>query len=334
MNAPYDRFVTADTRFWNASGFDLSLDATGVKVDTQSLVALLLGGVAFAAPPESAELPPIAAKARFPLWDTKTLAFKPRETVIETYVMRFAQSVRGLAVGAPVDFRGITVGEVRRIDLEFDPQAVRFRSAVTVHLYPERLRPRNRRPGGRFEQMTPVQRLERFVERGFRGQLRSANLLTGQLDVAVDFFDKAPTARLDTSVSPPEIPVLAAGGLGELQESLGNIVKTLEKVPFDAIARELRQSLATLSTTLKNVDTTLQRFESQLTPELKQTLEQARRTLSAGEQMLSSDSPMGGDLRETLHEVNRAAEQVRELADYLERHPESLIRGKRGGDKK
>ena len=233
-------------------------------------------------------------------------------------------------MGAPVDFRGVTVGEVRRIDLEFDPQAVRYRSAVTLHLYPERLRPRNRRPGGRFEQMKPVERLQRFVERGFRGQLRSSNLLTGQLYVALDFFEKVPRATLDTHSVPPEIPTIPAGGLGELQESLGRIVQNLEKVPFDQIARDLRQSLADLSTTLKNVDTTLKRFEGQLTPELKATLEQARKTLQAGEQMLSSDSPMGGDLRETLHEVTRAAESVRELTDYLERHPESLIRGRRG----
>ena len=330
VHDPYDKLVTAETRFWNASGVDLTIDANGVKLQTQSLVPLLLGGIAFETPPEA----PAAARAeensQFALWESRTEAMRPRETVVETFVVKFAQSVRGLAVGAPVDFRGISVGEVRDIYLEFDPNNVRFLQVVRLHLYPERLRAKyrdnNRRP---YPELTPAQRVQRFVERGFRAQLRTANLLTGQLYVALDFFPKAPKAQMNLAVSPPEIPTIQ-GGLGELQESVQNIVARLEKVPFDKIGEDLRRTLATLDATLKKADALVAQLGSDIAPELRRTLEAARKTFQSAETALASDSPLQGDLRETLLEVTKAAESLRALTDYLERHPESLLRGKKG----
>jgi paraquat-inducible protein B len=326
VQSPFDRYVNEETRFWNASGVDVSLDATGVKLHSQSLLTLVLGGVAFETPPESGDLAPAAGEAQFRLWSNRTEALRPRETVIETYRLVFEQSVRGLAVGAPVDFRGITVGEVRSIELHHDPATSRFFTALDIHLWPERMRLDGKEAAG--------QRMQRFVQRGFRGQLRSANLLTGQLYVALDFFPKEPAARFDAKKSPPEIPTISTG-LAELQDSVSNIVKTLERVPFDKLAVDLRRALGTLEATLKRADTLLQKVSTEVAPELRATLEQARKTLGSAEQALGTDSPMQGDLRETLNEVTKAAETVRSLADYLERHPESLIRGRReGSDRK
>ena len=328
VHAPYDKLVSTATRFWNASGVDLTIDANGLKLQTTSLVPLLLGGIAFATPPESEGTPRADENATFFLWGGKADAMRPRETTIETFVIRFTQSVRGLAVGAPVDFRGINAGEVRAIYLEFDPKQVRFLQVVEVHLYPDRLRSRQRAGAPRTE-TPPVQRIQRFVERGFRAQLRSANLLTGQMYVALDFFAKAPKAKLDLAAKPPEIPSVQ-GGLGELQESITNIVKSLEKVPFDVIAKDLRKALASLDATLKQTEAVMAKLDSEVAPELRATLEQARKTLRSAEGALASDSPLQGDLRGTLIEVTKAAESVRALTDYLERHPESLIRGRRG----
>lgn len=326
VQSPYDRFVNDETRFWNASGVDLSLDATGVKLHTQSLLTLLLGGVAFETPPEATKTGAAGAEAEYRLWTNRVEAMRPRENVIETYRLVFDQSVRGLAVGAPVDFRGIVVGELRAITLVHDEARSRFATALDIHFWPERMRVEGREP--------PVQRMERFVKRGFRGQLRSANLITGQMYVALDFFPKAPPVAFDAKKSPPEIPTIP-GALAEIQDSISNIVNTLEKVPFDKLAADLRTALGTLDKTLKRADTLMGQLSTEIAPDLKRTLEQARKTLGSAEQVLSSDSPVQGDLRETLSEVTKAAETVRSLADYLERHPESLIRGKRtGSDKK
>ena len=335
VHAPYDAFVNTETRFWNASGIDLTLDAQGVKLQTQSLLTLLLGGVAFETLPEDIVQPRAESNVQFALWTNRTEAFRPRESVIETYRLAFGpQTVRGLAVGAPVDFRGVVVGEVRRIAHIYDPAKVNFATQVDIHLWPERLRSSDNGPEKQWDaNLAPQQRIERFVAHGFRAQLRSANLITGQLYVALDFFPKAPRVATNGRKTPPEIPTLS-GGLAELQESIGNIVRTLEKVPFDKLAQDLRTALQSLDVTLRKADVLMGQLATEVAPELRSTLEQARKTLGSAQQVLQSDSPVQGDLRETLHEVTRAAESVRALTDYLERHPESLIRGKRGGDKK
>ena len=335
IHAPYDRFVLNETRFWNASGVDLNVSASGVSLQTQSVATLLFGGIAFETPAGHPDATVAEAKSQFPLYNTRTEAMRPRDSVVETYRLVFRQTVRGLAAGAPVDFRGVTVGEVRSIELRSDPDKVDFTTAVDIHLWPERMRSRNGEAERRWDaKLTPAQRLQRLVQHGFRAQLRSANLLTGQLYVALDFFPKAAPASLDLKRTPPEIPNVP-GALSELETSVGNIIKTLEKVPFDKLAADLRQALGTLDATLKRADTLMGQLSSDIAPELKATLEQARKTLGSAQQVLSTDSPVQGDLRETLTEVTKAAEQVRALADYLERHPESLIRGKRSsGDKK
>jgi len=324
VQAPYDQFVNHETRFWNASGVDLSLDAQGVKLQTQSLVSLLLGGISFETPPEAEGTARLAgANAQFRLWSGRAEAMRPRDNVVEIYRLLFTQSVRGLAIGSAVDFRGLVVGEVRTVNLRHEAGTERFHTEVEIHLWPERLRVGSAEPMAR--------RMQRFVAKGFRGQLRSANLLTGQQYVALDFFPRAAPAKFDARTAPPEIPTIPSS-LAELEESVGNIVKNLEKVPFDKLAADVRQALGTLQATLKRADALMGQLSTEVAPELRSTLEQARKTLSSAQQVLSNDSPVAGDLRETLQEVTRAAETVRGLADYLERHPESLIRGKRGGE--
>lgn len=334
VNSPFDRFVTISSRFWNASGLDLQLDATGLRLDSQSLATVLVGGIAFETPPESANAPRASPNARFILWPDRTEASKPRDGVAENYALAFDQSVRGLAIGAPVDFRGVVLGEVAKIELDFDRDRRRFRTVVLIHFYPERLRSRSRDPARVDDhKRTGGERMERFVEAGFRGQLRSANLISGQLYVALDFFPNAPKATIDFAKSPPEIPTVP-GSLVELEESLGNIAKKLEKVPFDAIGEDLRKALADLRVTLHNIDKAAATIDAEVVPDLRKTLEQARRTLESAERTLASDSPLQGDLRDTLQEVGRASEALRALVEYLERQPDALIRGRREGGSK
>ena len=328
VHAPYDEHVTQNTRFWNASGIDVSFDATGLNVRTQSLVSILVGGVAFQAPPEGGVAPAAEANAVFALFQTRDAAMKQPDTIVESYVLAFEQSVRGLSVGAPVDFRGVMVGEVTRIGVEFDPAKTRFVQPVEIRLYPDRLRARYRdptqpRPGGD----DPGKSIQRFVDRGLRAQLRTGNLLTGQRYVALDFFPGTKKAVVDTSRTPLEVPTIP-GALDELPTQLASIATKLDRIPFDQIAADARRALASLDETLRSADVLVKRLDTEVAPEARRTLEGARRTLSSAERTLAADAPLQTDLRETLRELGRAAQSLRTLADSLERNPESLIRGK------
>ena len=337
IGAPYDQYVTKNTRFWNASGIDVSLDATGIQVRTESVVSILVGGIAFQVEPDSSPEPPADANTLFTLFPDRTQAFKRPDTVVDTYLLVFDGSVRGLSVGAPLDFRGVTIGEVVRIGVSIDPKTLIFHMPVEVKIFPRRLAARHFTGGT----LPPAEsedvrrgRMKQLVDHGLRAQLRSGNLLTGQLYVALEFFRDAPKATIDLAKRPPEIPTIP-GTFEELQETLTGIVKKLDKLQIEEIGADARKALASLDDMLKGVDVFLKRVDADLVPDLRRTLDTATQamktaegTLKTADGTLAAASPLGADLQQTLRELNRTLTSIRTLAEYLEQHPESLIRGK------
>jgi paraquat-inducible protein B len=246
--------------------------------------------------------------------------------------------VRGLLAGAPVDFRGVVIGEVTAISVESNTERGDVQIPVRIRLYPQRLSGSLAGGGSKADGKL----IDTLVQRGLRAQLRTGNLLTGQLYVALDYFPHAVRARLDRDVEPPRIPT-AAGSMNELQDTLRNAARRIDKLPLEAIAADLRKVLASADATMRRLDSTLstadgalrsanqlaQRLDTEIAPDVRAALADARRTLSAAERMLARDAPVQRDLRETLRQVGRAAEAMRAVADYLERHPDALLRGRR-----
>jgi len=334
VHAPYDRFVTTETRFWHASGIDVALDSSGIRVETQSVASILLGGIAFGTPPNAPTADRAPALSAFKLSANRVDAFTKEEATVTRWVLLFQESVRGLQLGAPVDFRGITVGEVVRISIDYVPGTGRVDIPVEIRYFPERMLSRLREKRAPSTAEETRERLDRWVARGFRGQLRTGNLLTGQKYIALDFFPEAPKAEVNWDKPLPEVPTLA-GGFEELQSTLTRIAAKLDKLPYEEIARDLRTALKSLDKTLKGVDQLVQGLHREVAPELKASLEEARRTLATAEKTLSAVQstvePRGAlavEARDALREISRAAAALRALADYLERHPEALIRGK------
>ncbi|HEY5974439.1 MAG TPA: MlaD family protein, partial [Geobacteraceae bacterium] len=325
VNAPYDKHVKVNTRFWHASGIDLTMDASGLRLQTQSMVSILVGGIAFQTLDESGEALPPGGSTTFTLFSSRDEAMKHRDTISQNYVMAFKESVRGLTIGAPVDFRGIAIGEVTDIRMEVDPRTKEINMLVYVRSYPERIRSRT------IGQVPSLKENEAFisrlVENGLRAQLKSGNLLTGQLYVALDFFPKAAKARVNWAANPPQFPT-APGSMAELQASITQILNKLEKLPLDETVADVRQTVQTLDATIKDADKMVVRVNAEVVPEVRATLEEARKTLAAAKQVMASDAPLSQDLREVLRELARTAQSLRVFTDYLERHPEALIRGK------
>jgi len=331
VNAPYDKFVGMNTRFWQASGIDAQLSASGFTLRTQSLATILLGGIAFQAPDDA--MGPVAKEnASFTLAQDESAAMKEPDGPSQTLLMYFNQSLRGLTPGAPVDFRGVVIGEVKSIGVEFDRAEREFRMPVLVQVYPDRLR---RRAGesGTESRSTQQERLRFLAEKGLRAQLRNGNLLTGQVYVALDFFPKAPPAKIDLAKNPIELPTVP-NSLDEIQSQVQEIATKLNKVPYEQIAGDLRTTLASLNKTLTATEETVKRINNDVTPELAAAMKDVRKTVNTAERTLADDSPLQQDMRQTLQELTRAAGSVRVLTDYLERHPESLLRGKPDDNKK
>ncbi|SFH63129.1 paraquat-inducible protein B [Collimonas sp. OK307] len=330
IDAPYDKFIGVNTRFWHASGFDMQINASGFKLRTQSLAAVVLGGIAFQSPDD--ELGMTAKEnTTFNLAADQETALKEPDGPSETVVMYFNQSLRGLTPGTTVDFRGVVLGEVKSIGLEYDPKRREFNMPVAVQIYPERLG-RKYAEDGKQSSYTAKQRLQYMVSRGLRAQLRTGNLLTGQLYIALDFFPKAPPVAVDTSTTIIELPTIP-NSLDEIQSQIAEIAKKLSKVPFDQIAADLQKTLGTLNRTLLNAEQLTKSLNNDVAPEITAAMKDVRTTLDNANRTLSDNAPLQQDIRQTLQELTRSAASVRVLTDYLERHPEALIRGKQEGNK-
>jgi len=342
VNSPYDKFVNSGTRFWNASGVDVSLGAGGVEVRTQSLISLLAGGLAFETPSYAGSAGPAAANTAFTLYDDKTTAMKQPDPVSQRYVLYFNESLRGLSVGAPVTLLGLPGGEVVDVGLDLEPVNGVIRGRVEIVTFPERLIARlNRQQAGAGDALAKSRQqrralMQRLIEqRGLRAQLRSGNLLTGQLYVALDYFPDAPKAKVDWSAEVPTMPVVAST-LPDLEAKLSSIVAKLEKLPIEQIGTDASKALVTLNTTLEGATAALSNIDTNLTPALKTTVDELRQAVATANLLLANtdatllgkDAPAQQELRDALQEIVAAARSVRVLADYLDRHPEALIRGK------
>jgi paraquat-inducible protein B len=333
IKAPFDSYVTGATRFWQASGIDMSINSDGVKLRTESLTAILQGGVAFQALP-GAELAPAAADTAFTLYSEEERAMRPFETEIRTFVMYFKESLRGLSSGAPVELHGIAIGEVKSLDVEYDKDLGTLHYPVEVDLYPQRIRGRrwgNARtvPAKDAPEASSRALIDSLVAHGLRAELKTGNLLTGQKYVDMDMHPDAPAEKIHWSDQPTEFPTVS-NGIDDIQDSVGGIARKLNKVPFDQISYRLMSTLASLEQTLKSTDQLMRHVDSGIAPQVEATLAEAQAAMKNAKDLLAQDAPLQSDLGATLLQLSRAAKSVTALVDYLERHPESLLRGKPG----
>lgn len=330
INAPYDRFVEPDSRFWHASGVDLSVSANGLKVNTQSLTAIALGGIAFESPSSVENAQPAVAGTVFGLAETRDIAMRTADREVYPLRLKFQQSVRGLSVGAPVDFRGIIIGEVTSIGMEYDNVRNDFNMLVDVRIFPSRLLSMSRNLD-KERSLRQQLSLKQMVANGLRAQLRSGSLITGQLFVALDFFRDAKPMQLRHEQNMDVMPTIP-GDLEELQAMLQRIARKLDKVPLDSIGTGLDQSIHELRGMLVTTRQLMSNIDDKVLPQTTQTLDKLQKTLDDTQQALQANSPLQQDVRNAAQEVSETARSFRALADYLERHPEALIRGRQGDE--
>ncbi len=339
IRAPYHEYVFNNTRFWNISGFDLSIDTHGIKLRAETLSTLLMGGIAYHLPENVSSDGRPEEKKVYTLYpnlkasQVKHYAFKTR------WQLNFQGSVRGLAVGAPVEFRGIPIGKVVDISVEYNEESAAFNIPVLIEVEPERLI--SNRPLSGIEDLKLI--VDQLVAKGLRAQLKTGNLLTGQQLIEFDIYQNVPVSQADWAVPIPRLPTMP-GRIETVGNQMLRLLDKLESMPLGEILADIRtvvqnikdlsdspalpRTLVRLNTVLDNLKGLVDSFQSKVTPEMIKTLQQAQHSLNSTRAILDTDSDLQYSIRSAMEEISKAARSLHTLTDYIERHPEAFIFGR------
>jgi paraquat-inducible protein B len=335
IRAPYDRLVHPETRFWNAGGVDVSVGAQGIRVRANSFQQLLGGGIAFETPPVvlSGSGAPSPQNARFTLFDSQNAALREPSGEQITYLASFTGNLRGLDAGTAVELQGMPVGTVRNVKLSYEPRKKSLATLVTLAIDPDRVQVLNMPAADGATPAEAAQRkIETLVANGLRAQILTANFLTGFQLVTLDMASDAPPARIERVDGTLKIPTAASSDIGETLRSLRSVLQNIDRATSGPQLGHAIQSLDSALTHLDQLTSDVRPDLAALLKSLRETSDSANATLQALHGVVGGQGGGSGpsDVSQLMRELSEAARSVRSLADYLERHPESLIRGRKG----
>ena len=361
IHEPYNQYVRKNTRFWNASGIDMTLGADGLKVDTVSLLSIMSGGLAFDNPEDVKADTPADDNQVFTLYDSYDAAQQISYKLKERWKLVFKSSVRGLKPGAPVEIRGMVLGRVVSVDLQFGEGRNDIAVVVIIETEPERFAGENGFP----DKTAQRKFVDRVVAQGLRAQLKTGSILTGALYVNLDFHSNLEPAKMDWEGKYPLFPTIPQSS-EELMSAVAQVAQKLKTFPVEEIGRDLQAIVANLKKTTEQISGgevesiihNVNSFTGQLSKsdvdtlvnnltktiedigilieslntggegKVVATLTQAQKTMLSIEQMLSADSSFNQETTRAMREIADAASAIRMLVDFLERQPNALIYGK------
>lgn len=340
VHDPHHNLVRKNTRFYNASGLDVDIGAEGIRVDTESLVTLMIGGLAFDTPVNQEPGEPAAENDVFQLYKNRESISEKTFTRKSRWLLYFGSGVRGLTSGAPVELNGIQIGSVLDVNLEFDVEKEAFSIPVLIETEPGHIKSTGKMPEGAENQRV----MDYLVAKGMRAQLKTGSLITGQLLVALEMHPEAPPAKINWDGLYPEFPTIPTT-MEEITTSLTQLLKKLEKLPIEQIGNDLRdavsgakrltnspdlqKSITALNQTLNQAQKFVATLNTGIAPELKSAVSNLNAALIQAQKLAKSlNSNVAPQADRTLKELQSAARSIKIWAEYLERHPEALIRGK------
>ena len=341
---PYDSFLRKDSRFWNVSGVSIAFNGGDLRVQLESLQALISGGVAFGLPRRrrgrgEPSAPPGSVFTLYPNEDAADSASYSKRFPVVSYLRN---SVKGLNIGSPVLMYGLQVGNVTDIRLQINQDSGDAQVRVAMEIQPDRVLAEGSR-----QSMPAV--TQELVNQGMRAEVDSANLLTGASVISLQFVPNAAPFK-DTMENGAIVIPSQAGGLTGITDSLSSVSAKLAALPIAQIGDnlnnllahadatvggpELKQSLVELTRTLSSFDQLARHANQGLTPFLQQLPEitgQLQQALAHANTALASyggNSDFHADAQRSLEQLNETLRAVRQLTDYLKHHPSSLIFGR------
>ncbi|MBL1142085.1 MAG: MCE family protein [Proteobacteria bacterium] len=347
---PFDQLVRGNTNFWNVSGVNVSMSADGFKVQTESLRSIIFGGIAFDTPETLEQVSTDIDNLVFTLHDSFESIQENAYTRKLKFMMFFNSSVRGLNIGAPVEFKGIKVGSVVDVRLEFDNEDTTFRIPVLIEIELQRIIER-----GNEEGSSSYETLDKLVERGLRARLQTGSLLTSQLYVELDMHPDTPINISGEETSFPELPTLATANFGAITASAENLLAKLNAIDIEEVTAVILDTVRSADSTIKNANALItipgipqavedmqvamsnfknimQKVDASNIQEAINAghiaLESLTVTLDKTNNILEPNSPAQYNLIKLTGELEETARSIRSLVETLERNPQALIFGK------
>jgi paraquat-inducible protein B len=344
---PHNVLIRPGSQFWIAAGVEATLGTQGLQVETETLQTLLTGAIVFETPSDAlaeAESPP---GSKFTLYRDRKSATASADPVRVFYQVSFPGSLRGLGIGTSVELRGIQIGRVSGLRLEYDAAAEEIRVPATLEISPHRIAIPGEAPIPRDDPKAAAEAtnrlFERLIAKGLRARLAPDNLLIGSRIVDLEFIENPTPAQLGTARPYPEFPTAPGSGIDDVVRSASTLLDQLATLPLaeliggmrdmvkhvDAVvgSPELKRSVKQLDRTLADAGQFARDMRVQAGPLLTK-LNSAADQLGSTLALLGNDPRSSTDLARTMDELKQAARSVRVLADMLERHPEALLRGR------
>ncbi len=334
IGSPYDKLVHADSRFWNVSGVSAEINSEGISVNLQSFESLLIGGIEFDSPSLGKKPQPVDSYHEFQLFDSfQHLGVQDYAHKL-FYIVNFNQSIRGLNVNAPVEYRGLKIGRVVNISSRYNKTQSQILLPVLLEIEPERL-------GIIIEDDFGVESAhEEIIDLGLFAKLENANLITGQLYVSLDSYDDEEKTVLTDFEGFKQLPTVSTD-LNRIAANLGAVLEKVNDLKLEPLIENLNASVLILQDTLENAGTFIDNSDSavkKVVISLSETLEKSQKLLITGEQMfgrghavmqsLEEGSTTRYKLDQTLKELQSAARSLNTLLETIEKNPNSLIFGK------
>lgn len=316
INAPNDRLVTSNVRFWKDSGIAVDLSASGMRVEMGSLTTLFGGGVSFDVP-EGWELgQPVAEKTEYKLFDDQRSIQESLYTEHTDYLLFFKESIRGLQAGAPVEFRGIRLGTVAQVPY-FVPgmkQAVKsdYRIPVLIRIEPERL-------ANQFGEDPEIgKHLQDVIKNGLRASMKTGNLVTGQLYIDLDFYPKAPPVSEMPVFNGYQIIPTVSGGLAQIQQRLMDTLDKINNLPLNPMIEQATNTLSESQRTMRRLQSTLDNLNKLTASESTQQLPaDMQRTLRELNRSMQGFQPGSAAYNKMVADMQRLDQVLRELQPVL-----------------
>ncbi|MBD3585102.1 intermembrane transport protein PqiB [Salinimonas sp. HHU 13199] len=328
IEAPYHKLITSNTRFWNASGVKLHLSSSGVEIETGSLETLLANGITFGIPEDSPPGERITGESSFSIYEDESAAYNTRYKIAAEYVLLIDETVRGLTVGAPVEYRGIEIGEVSRINatdiaggniLDED-----YPIPVIIKIYPGKVRQQDNQESLEFVKQT----LRGWVERDLRATLRMGNVLTGGLYVDLHHAQKISQTSMKTINGFEVIPTVS-NEFTQITQKADAILDKINQLPLDTLVGDTRKVIEdmqaaanALEETSNNVGVVLEDLD---TKALNRNLNQVLTDVSTLLKNYSEGGLSQGEIQETVDAMQETLRNLQPLLLQLNQRPSSFI---------